>query len=124
VETITQLSVDSEENKPIIGVVSSDENLVYWTTTFGEGHMVMKLALDSSSTKPVLVTGGPTLIGHMELSADEEFLLLADVEMLTVEKVKIQDGEVSSVTQYQQEDFFPGKHLFLTGDTDNIHVFI
>lgn len=110
-------SHDPSENRPLTGAVSEDEMTVYWTSTGGEGHVIRKVGIpDGELSEATVVTGGPTLVAHMELSSDERHLLLSDVDMLLVEMVEIATGDISFVTQYGQQDFFPGTY---NGDFSN-----
>lgn len=82
---------------------------MYWTALSQDGHLVMSLHLPNAKVSEAeLVAGGPTMIGHLELSADGEYLLLADDDMDIIEKVKISDKEVSFLTKYGAESFYPG----------------
>ena len=111
VTTIVNLSTENFQSYPITGDISSDESKVYWTgMSKDSGHLVMSMHLSSrDSNTAERITGGPTLIGHITLSADEQYLLLADVDMALIEKVKISDGEVSFVTKYGTPGFRPGE---------------
>ena len=87
------------------------------------GHLVMSMHLSSrDSNTAERITGGPTLIGHITLSADEQYLLLADVDMALIEKVRISDGEVSFVTKYGTPGFRPGESLKKIENSYNLHL--
>lgn len=116
VSTILNLSED-KRTTAVIGVVSADEKTVFWSgVSMMDGHLVMRMDLSAGSLDEAeLVTGGPTMIGHMAISDDEQHLLLADMDMGMIERVRISDGEVTFVTKYGDESFRPGKFkIFLS----------
>ena len=113
VATVTNLSAGNAEY-PLTGAVSVDEKTVYWTSTGGNGHLVKSMGIpDGKLTEAKVITGGPTVVAHLELSADEQELYLADVDMGLIERVKISGGDISFVTQYGEADFFPGRRSFV-----------
>ncbi|XP_067948923.1 uncharacterized protein [Watersipora subatra] len=117
ISTVTPLTSNGYGSYPITGVVSSDETTLYWTgMAKDDGHMVMSMEMGSKDLATAKhVTGGPTMIGHMELSADGQYLVLADVDMAIIEKVKVSDGDVSFVTNYGKPNFRPGA-MAMNGD--------
>ena len=113
VASVAKLSEGNAEY-PLTGAVSVDEKTVYWTSTGGNGHLVKSMRIpDGKLSEAKIITGGPTVVAHLELSADEQELYLADVDMGLIERVKISGGDISFVTQYGDADFFPGMWCFV-----------
>ena len=113
VATVTKLSTGNAEY-PRTGAITVTEKTVYWTSTGGNGHLVKSMGIpDGKLTEAKVITGGPTVVAYLELSADEQELYLADVAMGLIERVEISGGDISFVTQYGEADFFPGRRSFV-----------
>lgn len=123
VETVTKLSAGDAEY-PLTGAVSVDEKTVYWTSTGGNGHLVKSMGIpDGKLSEAKIITGGPTVVAHLELSTDEQELYLADVDMGLIERVKISGGDISFVTEYGEADFFPGMLCFVLYCVTSLYLF-
>lgn len=101
---------DWMERSPVTGTVTNAEDRVYFTTTEGFGHFVLSVSLtDGDMSLAELVTAGPSMISSMELSKDEKYLMLGDIDAKTLIRVTIGQPNSEEFIDMGREPFYPGR---------------